>query len=134
MEFKGSEVCKPDEGVEVVAQDEMDLAISSLGIAGKYVHVVRGSLRGIFLVKRFSSNSRWVPVHGERPVMEKWKYTRSHSDIIGNNFLFGDVERRVHDPAQVGQMHPGEIAERGFFFCHGKLPANPAMYLHVFFR
>ena len=56
----------------------------------------------------------------ERPVMEKRKYTRGHSDIVGNNLLFGDMERRVHDPAQVGQMHPGEIAERWFFFRHGK--------------
>jgi len=26
--------------------------------------------------------------------MEKWKDTRGHSDIVGNNLLFGDVERR----------------------------------------
>jgi hypothetical protein len=43
--------------------------------------------------------------------MEKRKHTRGHFDIVGNDLLLGDVERRVHYLAKVGQADPGEIAE-----------------------
>jgi hypothetical protein len=111
MEFKGSKVCKPDERIEVVAEDEMHLAVGSLCKAGKYIYIVRGSLRGIFLVKILTTYPTRVTVHGKRPVMEKRKHTRGHFYIVGNDLLLGDRERRKHDFVKVGQVDPGEIAD-----------------------
>jgi hypothetical protein len=111
MEFKGSEVCKPDEGIEVIAKDEVHLAVGSLCKASKYIDIIRCPLRGIFLVKIFSSYPIRVTVHGKRPVMEKRKHTRGHFDIVGNDLLLGDRERRKHDFVKIGQVDPGEIPE-----------------------
>jgi hypothetical protein len=111
MEFKGSEVCKPDERIEVVAEDEMHLAIGCLRIAGKCIDIVRFSLGGIFLVKILTTYPAGITVHGERPVMEKRKHSRGHSDVVGNNLLLGDRERGVHYLAKVGQVDQSEIAQ-----------------------
>jgi hypothetical protein len=43
--------------------------------------------------------------------MEKRKHTRGHFNIVGDDLLLGDRERRKHDFVKIGQVDPGEIPE-----------------------
>ncbi len=43
--------------------------------------------------------------------MNKGEDTPGHYDMVGDDFLFGDMECRVHIPAQVGNVDAGKIAE-----------------------
>jgi hypothetical protein len=43
--------------------------------------------------------------------MNKGEETRGHSDIVGDDLLFGDSERRKHNSVKVGEVDAGKIAE-----------------------
>jgi hypothetical protein len=54
VEFEGCEVCKPDERVKLVAEDEMYIAVSGLRIPGEDIDVPRGPWGSVLLVKVFT--------------------------------------------------------------------------------
>ena len=110
VDFKRREVGKPDEGVEIVAEDKMYVAVGSLRVAGEDLDVIRCTPRRILFIELFSPQSFRVPVHGQRPVPDKREYTESHPDVISDYLLFGDVCGRVQDLVEVSQVDSREIA------------------------
>jgi hypothetical protein len=71
MEFKGSKVCQPDQGIEVVAHDIADLAINVLIRMQIDPDIVRSACRCILFIKCFSLHPVRVTVKGKRPVVEE---------------------------------------------------------------
>src|SRR5665647_3051606 len=91
MDLKGRKICNPDEGIEVIAEHEMDIPIGSFRIMGKYVYVIRCTCRGVLLIEPFPFDPVGEAVHGHRPVAQEGKEERGYTDVIQDNVLLGDA-------------------------------------------
>ena len=122
VELERGDIREPDDGVEIVAEDEVDVPARGLGPVGEGLDERGRAGRRVLLVEPLLPDATGEAVHGYRPVAEVREEERGDPEVVLDHVQLRKARFRVEHPVGVGDLGLGLLPDclhpRVLVACH----------------